>query len=799
MEAARSPWPALGVLLIRDDLVTREQLEEVLARQGDSREKRVSSQRLGELLVENGAVTSEQVARLVAEQHELPFVDLADSGVTAAVATRLPQELARRCSALPIQTFPDNSLLVVVADPTRVMFDELRRALGAPIRFAVADSQALEEAIDSTYARADAESPEATTLVEVEQGPEAEPDFDPERTAGPPPSTSLAAVGPNLDPAWPVLGSLLLRDRLVTEDELDAALAQQRLSSTRRLGEILVSRGVLTEPDVARALAEQHELPFVELSEYEIDPAAASLIPVELALLHCALPVAYRPDGTLLVVVADPTSAVYSDELRATFAMPFQFAVAERGAIESAIASFSGGVDTFTEPEHTEAEHTEAEETEAELTEAEETDVDETEVEAAVEDLGAVETEVEAAVEDPGAAEAVDDEPTPLFAVAEPPDVVPDDEARRPLAAEVVQEALAMGATHVHFTPQPSGLVVRARIDAIVQELATIPLEHHRDVTTQLVAMGNEAAGEDTDVGLRVTVLPTVRGERVTVQVVERAAPTAFSDLFAESEATGILLRSLHGTGMVVIAGPSASGRTTTLYAAIDRLATPERTVMTIEDPVEQVVDGIDQTEVDPAAGMTAFTGLRSILRSDPDVVVVGELVDRETARAASQAAHEGRLVLTSLDALSAAGAVRRLTELGVEPATVASAVTCVVSQRLVHRICLDCRETHYATAADLADLGRPPDEADRRLLARGRGCTTCESTGYRDRIAILELLPLTDELRRLVSEGAAAAEIERAAAAAGMRTLHDQVVDMCLDGVTTSDEVRRVAALGTG
>jgi len=339
MEApAPAPWPALGVLLIRDGLVNREELEAALAEQGDGRDRRVSGQRLGEALVERGVVTATQVARLVAEQHELPFVDLEESDSYGALATRLPVELARRCSALPIRLFPDDSLLVAVADPGRLAcLDDIRRSLGVRVRWAVAAPDTIAAAIEAAEQMTlrlaeinDAETVDAEELDDdrvVELGSPDEP---------------LAHTGSleiQESERRPVLGSLLLRDGLVTEDELDAALAQQRLSSTRRLGEILVARGTLGEDDVSRALAEQHELPFVELSEHDIDPAAAALLPVELVRRHSALPISYLADGSVLVVVADPTSSIHDEQLRADLGVSVRYAVAAARQIEIAIAS----------------------------------------------------------------------------------------------------------------------------------------------------------------------------------------------------------------------------------------------------------------------------------------------------------------------------------------------------------------------------------------------------------------------------------------------------------------------------
>jgi type IV pilus assembly protein PilB len=730
MEAARHPWPALGALLVRDGLVESADLEAVLAEQSESGKSRISGKRLGEALVERGLVTSEQVARLVAEQHELPFIELDESEISLQAATLLPTEIAHRLSALPISMLPDDSLLVAVADPTNVLHsDELRHTLARPLRFAVTTPDALETAIASVDRRVMPVT--ASRDVETEQ---LEVSMVDASFAG------LASARSEAPP--PALGTLLVRDGLVTEDEIDAALAQQRISGSKRLGEILVERGSVTRPQVARLVAEQYDLPFVELQETELDPSAARLLPEELARRHSALPVGFS-DDSLLVVVADPTNTLYADEIRLALAAPVRFAVTDPNALEEAIDAAFGprpagteGTDTMTTKE----------------------------------------------TRDSGELVVVD---------------------------EAIQHALSLGASDVHFTPQSHAVVVRARIDGVMRELGVLPASQQAAVESRLRALGELDASDrrspqdrrvtfrvgEATVDLRMVVLPTKLGEKVTFHVRHHAsAPAALADLGMASDTEETFRRSiLRQSGAVVVCGPAESGRTTTLYAALQELNTPERTVLTIEDPVEHLVAGVDQTEVDAEVGLTFGSGLRAILASDPDVVLVGELGDDETARVAFDAALAGRLVLTALHAGDAAAAVRRLRDLGVERGLLGATLTCVVAQRLVRRICADCRESYYASAADLAELEREPEEAGRRLLARGNGCDACGGTGFKGRAAIFEALAVSDEVRELVARGASAAEIEQAAISAGMRTLRADGIRLCLEGITTAAELRRV------
>jgi type IV pilus assembly protein PilB len=550
---------------------------------------------------------------------------------------------------------------------------------------------------------------------------------------------------------WPALGALFLREGLVEEDALEAALAEQRASGLR-LGEILVDRGIVTRTQVARVLAEQHELPFIELAEAEIEIEAATLLPEDLARRYCSLPVGVEPDGALLVAVADPTNVLHSDELRLALGVPLRFGVAAPDAIDAAIAFIHQQVLTL---------------------------VDEEAEEAAVASLGVHDVES-------------GDVDTPAVSQVN----------------KTIQRALSLGASDIHFTPQPRGLIVRGRVDGVVRELATIPTSQQGAVTSRLKVMGRLDIAErrapqdgrvavktgNHTVDLRMAVLPTKFGEKVTLRVLNQAAaPASLSDLTMAPDVEELVRKAIRQPyGAILTCGPTGSGKTTTLYAALQELNTPDRTIMTIEDPVEYVTSGVDQIEVNVRAGLTFARGLRTILRSDPDTILVGEIRDEETAQIAIRAAMTGHLVLSTLHTQTAAAAIQRLADMGMEPGLVASTVTCLIAQRLVRRICPDCRQTYRATEEELAALGL--DALSARELAQGAGCTACGGTGFRGRVGLYEVLPLTGEIRALASERASTTEIQNAAVASGMRTLRDDGIRLCLEGVTTPDEVRRVA-----
>jgi type IV pilus assembly protein PilB len=550
---------------------------------------------------------------------------------------------------------------------------------------------------------------------------------------------------------WPALGSLLVRDGLLTEEDLQSALAQQRVSG-KRLGEILVERGDVTRTQVARMLAEQVEMPLVELEESEVDIGAATLLNEELARRYRAVPVGFLPDDSLLVAVADPTNVLHWDELRLALGVPIRFGVAAPDAIDAAIAFVhQQSLDVV------------------------ETDEAAARVAAGIVDMHSADTE------------------TPAVAQVN----------------KTIQRALALGASDIHFTPQLRALEVRARVDGVVRKIGTIPTSQQAAVTSRLKVMGRldiaeRRAPQDGRVAvrtgghtvdLRIAVLPTKFGEKVTLRVLNQAsAPRSLSELTLAPDSEAAIRRAIHQPfGAVLTCGPTGSGKTTTLYAALHELNTPERTLMTIEDPVEYLTPGIDQIEVNPRAGLSFARGLRTILRSDPDVILVGEIRDEETAQIAIRAAMTGHLVCSTIHSQTAASAIRRLTDMEVEPGLLAATLTCLAAQRLARRVCLDCRETVKATKADLVALGRPAERPGKTLLTHGRGCSACGGTGYRGRVALFEVLVLTDELRELIAHGASTVEIQRTAVAAGMRPLRDDGARLCLEGVTTLAEVQRV------
>jgi type IV pilus assembly protein PilB len=368
-------------------------------------------------------------------------------------------------------------------------------------------------------------------------------------------------------------------------------------------------------------------------------------------------------------------------------------------------------------------------------------------------------------------------------------------------------QAIEDGASDIHFEPQEEDMIVRARIDGVTRAVAAIPKQMQPAVITRLKIMGRldiaerrapqdgrvsvRFGGEPLD--LRIAIIPTTHGEQAVLRIMHRAVAEPDLELLGMTppvrEQFERAIRQPYGA--VVVCGPTGSGKTTTLYTALHMLNDPGRVLMTIEDPVEYQIPGVNQIEISPKSGLTFGRGLRTILRSDPDVLLVGEIRDEETARIAMQAGMTGHLVLTTLHAHNAAGSIARLKDMGIETGLLASSVNCVVAQRLARRLCTDCRESYWPSDDELRQLGLL-EQKGKVFLHRPKGCVRCGGTGYRGRVALYEVMPVTREVRELMD--ANTDEIHQAAIQAGMTTLHQDGVRLCLQGVSSLEEIHRVA-----
>ncbi|HEY2373238.1 MAG TPA: GspE/PulE family protein [Gaiellaceae bacterium] len=558
---------------------------------------------------------------------------------------------------------------------------------------------------------------------------------------------------------------LLAATRLVPEDKL--ALARGRAQQTRSLASALVEEGVASSDGIARMLAARHQLPLIDIALAGVDAGAAKEIPLHVLERIGAIPYAYG-EGTLRVAVADPANLHGIDELRLATKRTLELGVASRDDILIAIRKLARASEAFG---------------------ARATVLEEEELlgEVAVEEDDTTDLEAEDGVSD-----------VPLVR----------------LVNSILFQAAEDGASDIHFEPQEDALVVRFRIDGVLQEMQRIPKRLSPGVTTRLkvlakldiaerrkpqdgrISLNAAAAGRMLDV--RVATLPTVEGESMVMRLLDKSRkPPTLEELGLSDDMRATLTEIVaRPTGALLVTGPTGSGKSTTLFAALNQINRPEINIITVEDPVEYRLPGINQVQINARAGLTFAAALRSILRSDPDVVMVGEVRDGETAKISIEAALTGHFVLSTLHTNDAPSALTRLAEMGVEPFLVGAAVTGVLAQRLARKLCTHCCEMYKPSADEMIAARVSPDVAaasDGMAFYRKRGCPRCNQTGYKGRIGIYQLLAMTENLASLASKHASREDIERAALDSGMRTLWDDGLAKVAAGLTSIEELARV------
>jgi type IV pilus assembly protein PilB len=547
------------------------------------------------------------------------------------------------------------------------------------------------------------------------------------------------------------LGDILIDGGLVDQEQLRAATSeQQRLG--RSLGRVLVDLGMVTESQLVAALAEQIGLPFVDLSEYPVDGSAVGSVSPSVARRHVALPIGYE-DGRLVVAMADPANVFAVDDIRSLTGRDVKPVVATKADLLAAIDRFHRSDEALDE-----------------LTQTLETDTEDT--------LARVK-------------EIVDDAPIVKFVNL------------------LIAQAIADRASDIHIEPGERDLRVRFRIDGVLHDIMRSPRSIQAGVISRLKIMSDldiaerrvpqdgrlsvQVSGKKID--LRVATLPVVWGEKVVMRILDNStAMLKLSDLgFLEGNFERWRESYTKPYGMLLVTGPTGSGKSTTLYATLAEISEPTVNIITVEDPVEYRLPGINQVQANPKAGLTFARALRSILRSDPDVVLLGEIRDHETAQIAIEAALTGHLVLSTLHTNDAPSAVNRLIEMGIEPFLVGSALDCVLAQRLARRLCTKCKEA-YVPSREMLSASRwdwPHDQLP--TIFRAVGCSACSKTGYKGRLALHEVMPVGEEIERLAVARASADAVGAAARAAGMTTLRDDGLQKVLQGLTSIEEILRV------
>jgi type IV pilus assembly protein PilB len=549
------------------------------------------------------------------------------------------------------------------------------------------------------------------------------------------------------------LADILLDGGLINPDQLQEAWDAHQ-NQGRSLGRVLVDQGVLSESQLVSALAEQIGLQFVDLSEYPVDGAAVAAVPDTVCRRYSVIPIGFE-DDRIVVAMADPANIFALDDIRSLTGREVKSVVATKADIASAINRLH---------------------------------------------------RADSDLDDLSSAMSVQDELDDFEASRESIDDAPIVKWVNLLITQAIQDR----ASDIHIEPTDRDVRVRFRIDGVLHEVMHSPRNIHNGVISRLKIMSDiniaerripqdgrlsvQAHGKKID--LRVATLPTVWGEKCVMRVLDNS--TAMLDLadlgFSEGNYARYSQSFTKPYGMILVTGPTGSGKSTTLYATLNIVSRPEVNVITVEDPVEYRLGGINQVQTNPKAGLTFASALRSILRSDPDIVLIGEVRDHETAQIAVEASLTGHLVLSTLHTNDSPSAITRLTEMGIEPFLVGSALDCVLAQRLARRLCEKCKEP-YQPSPDQLEAARFPwhDGEDLPTLYRPGGCTACSKTGYRGRLALHEVMLVSEEIERLAVERASAVAIGHVARDEGMSTLRDDGMAKVRAGVTSLEEILRV------
>jgi type IV pilus assembly protein PilB len=538
-----------------------------------------------------------------------------------------------------------------------------------------------------------------------------------------------------------------------TRERVDEAILTARTAGISP-EQALVDQGTITAEQRGRAVAERLGLDFLDLSQYRLDMTAVNLLPVDVARRCELVPVAREGERTLVVAMADPANVVAIDDVEIQTGMSVRAAVA---TLEDILAV---------------------------LTQA-------TRLDSAVHDV-VVQEEIATPVELHDLQEAATETPTVK------------------LVNSLLSQAVGQGASDVHFEPEPHDMRVRLRVDGVLIEVARIPGRMVPGVISRIKIMceldiSERRLPQDGRLGLtldgfqidiRVVTLPTVHGESVVMRILDRSnALIEISRLGLDEYSLGRLHAATgHAHGSVLVTGPTGSGKSTTLYAVLNLLNTPDKNIVTIEDPVEYQLEGVTQIPVNLRSGLSFATGLRSMMRADPDIIMVGEIRDRETAQISIEAALTGHLLLSTMHTNDAPSSITRLVEMGIEPFLVASSVRCVIAQRLARVLCTSCKRPVTVESNVLEQAGFAVGH-DLQVFEPG-GCTRCGSSGYRGRIGIYEIMPISDPIRDLALHSASADQIMATARAEGMRTLREDGFEKVRQGVTSIEEMMRV--LGT-
>ncbi len=566
------------------------------------------------------------------------------------------------------------------------------------------------------------------------------------------------------------LGEILVKESLISQDQLQKALEYQRANGGK-LGSCLTKMGFITDDDITGVLSRQYGVPSINLKYYEIDPNVIRLIPQDTALRYQVVPLS-RVGSVLTIAMTDPTNVFAMDDVKFMTGFNVEPVVASESAIADAISRFYGG-------SHSNGE---------ELTNLMRDLVDE-ELE-----LASDETELDAASLEKAAEEA------PIIK----------------LVNLILTDSVKRGASDIHLEPYETELRVRFRIDGMLQTVMTPPLKVKDAITSRMKIMAKldiaekrlpqdgrimikyKAEGKKKELDFRVSTVPTLYGEKIVLRLLDKEnLRLDMTKLGFEQESLTKFERSiLKPYGMVLVTGPTGSGKTNTLYSSVARLNQVDTNIMTAEDPVEFQLGGINQVQMKEQIGLNFAAALRAFLRQDPNIILVGEIRDFETAEIAVKAALTGHLVLSTLHTNDAPSTISRLMNMGIEPFLVATSVNLICAQRLVRRICSNCKEEVEVPPQVLIDAGFSEEELKTTKIYHGKGCNICNKGGYKGRTGLYEVMEINDELRELILVGASALELKKKAVEQGMLTLRRSGLVKIAAGMTTMDEVLRETVL---
>ncbi|HET9527096.1 MAG TPA: type IV-A pilus assembly ATPase PilB [Pyrinomonadaceae bacterium] len=591
------------------------------------------------------------------------------------------------------------------------------------------------------------------------------------------------------------LGEILVRENLISPQNLREALDYQR-EHGGRLGFNLVKLGLVSDDMITAVLSRQYGIPSVNLDLFNIDPNVLRLIPQEVAQKHCVLPLS-RVGATLTLAMVDPTNVFAMDDVKFMTGLNVEPVVVAEGSVQQAIAKYYG---TSREIELAMA----AEDVAAEsrngsngsngaITHADLVSLD---------SIDFADTDAE------GVEVLEDNEEIDLSTLSR----MSEDAPVVRLVNVLLVDALRRGASDIHVEPYEKELRIRFRIDGVLYDVMHPPLKMRDALISRVKIMSKLDISEkrlpqdgrikikvkvdsrSRELDFRVSTLPTLFGEKVVLRLLDKQnLMLDMTKLGFEPESLTKFKRNISKPyGMVLVTGPTGSGKTNTLYSALQSLNTVDTNIMTAEDPVEFNLPGINQVQMKEQIGLNFAAALRAFLRQDPNIVLVGEIRDFETAEIAIKAALTGHLVLSTLHTNDAPSTISRLMNMGIEPFLVATSVNLIQAQRLIRRVCKDCKQEHQTPAEALVEVGFSADEAKTIKTYKGRGCTTCNSTGYKGRIGLYEVLEITDEIRELILIGASALELRKKAVEDGMITLRESGLHKIRSGVTTLEEVVR-------